>query len=219
MTARQIYGGYFTWFNQGVIFMICNTVPRPKLDEKAFRRRERIINFPFLYQNQEEINLASPEEKPFLKVKNYQLKTEFRENNEYAEQAMLYLLDLYLLHLVHNPKISIPPRFKKSHVEILAEGNPVLAFIFENYDVDDTYQHKIGAEVLRTLYNNSSYGKKRFLSKNQFPLYLKDHVKSRKEGLGKMYFLKKGGLHKQILDMENEHEVQVFQHSQHSLNE
>lgn len=203
ISARRIYGDNISWYNQGIIFLICNSIPRPALDEKAFRRRVKIINFPFLFQDKEQIDKAPEEEKKYLKLKNYELKTKFRTNPEYAQQAMLHLLNLYLTFLQHNPKIPIPERFAEKQLNYLTEGNPVLSFVLENYDIDETETHKISSEILRTQYNQSLYGKKRPLNKSQFPTYLKDHVKKRRQSAGVFYFLKKGGLNKEIWNMEN----------------
>jgi phage/plasmid-associated DNA primase len=206
MTARGIYGKVVSWLNAGVMFLVCNSIPRPSLDEKAFRRRLRVLNFPFQYQDQDQIEMADEEERELLKLKNYELKIKFMNNPEYAQQAMLHLLDLYINHIHNKTKITVPERFEKAQANYLVEGNPVLAFVLENFDVDPTFKHPIKAEVLRSMYNQSKYGRNRQLTHAQFPTYIKEHVPNKRSKDGVFYYLKQGGLNKSILEMSADEE-------------
>lgn len=220
MTARGIYGKPVSWMNAGVMYLVCNSIPRPSLDEKAFRRRLRVLPFPFQYQDQDQIDMADEEERKLLKLKNYELKIKFMNNPEYAQQAMLHLLDLYINHIHNKTKIPVPDRFQKAQSNYLVEGNPVLAFVLENFDLDETFKHPVPAEVLRTMYHDSKYGKKRHLTHTQFPTYIKEYVPNKRISDGVVYYLKQGGLNKSILEMSaHEEEIQSRVHTPPLLNQ
>lgn len=74
--------GFGMKLNTGVMFLVCNSTPRPSLYEKPFRRDPRVLNFPF--QHQYQIEMADDEERNFLKPKKYDSKTMFMNNPEYA---------------------------------------------------------------------------------------------------------------------------------------
>ena len=144
LVGRQLYGNPITFKPQFGLFLQCNNIPKMSGLTRGIVRRLRIIPFPFNF-------VENPIPNTNERKADFALKTEMCVSEEWRNEFILYMLDIYQQIRNMGFEIPRPTLVSKATDEYLDANNIIGAWFKDNY-VKDIETDKAGKSLhmLRT---------------------------------------------------------------------